>query len=535
MIDSILLPWAKLGNATWPDQYHPLVCHLIDVGQVARRLWDENVIRPKIRKWLTERFGLADEFAIGAWLAFWAAAHDIGKLSPCFQSQGKTDQLTARLKGDRFNFPGDNRPHGDISTRILAQELESSGRRWPAVAKRSPRTSPSRSGGTTGFFPTNWDEICTLLGNDRWAESRRDMLALLARLFGVTKISPPCPTPADDQSIWMYVAGLTSVADWVGSNKTFFQEFGNAERLKQPFDPDDYFRRAGDQARKALDDLGWLDRAKAVPPITFGELFPEIKVARPLQTAVAEMVAGMTEPALLIVEAPMGEGKTEAGWYAAECWDRQGGQGAYVALPTMATSNQMFERVGVFLKAGAGKKNLMLQHGKAALNERFAKLKYAATIYDPEGNTSGVVAEGWFAANKKHGLLAPYGVGTIDQALLAVLQTKHVFVRLFGLAGKCVILDEVHAYDAYMTTLMERLLRWLAALLCPVVLLSATLPRDKRVKLLRAYAGEGLPEPEDKPYPRVTSVAGNCLAGQSVCTGIADNLRLCNSQRFRQR
>ena len=73
--------------------------------------------------------------------------------------------------------------------------------------------------------------------------------------------------------------------------------------------------------------------------------------------------------------------------------------------------------------------------------------------------------------------MAPYGVGTIDQVLLAVLQTKHVFVRLFGLAGKCVILDEVHAYDAYMTTLMGRLLRWLAALGCPVVLLSATLPR----------------------------------------------------------
>ena len=118
-------------------------------------------------------------------------------------------------------------------------------------------------------------------------------------------------------------------------------------------------------------------------------------------------------------------------------------------------------------------------------------------MYDDDKRPSAVVAEEWFAANKKHGLLAPYGVGTIDQALLAVLQTKHVFVRLFGLAGKCVILDEVHAYDAYMTTLMERLLRWLAALGCPVVLLSATLPRDKRLKLLRAYAGDELPEPDD--------------------------------------
>src|SRR5205807_5492861 len=174
--------------------------------------------------------------------------------------------------------------------------------------------------------------------------------------------------------------------------------------------------------------------------------------------------------------------------------------------PTMATSNQMFDRVGNFLGIDAGKKNLMLQHGKAAMNEQFEQLKYAARVYDDEKRPSAVVAEGWFAANKKYGLLAPYGVGTIDQALLAVLQTKHVFVRLFGLAGKCVILDEVHAYDAYMTTLMERLLRWLAALGCPVVLLSATLPRDKRLKLLRAYAGDDLPEPEHEPYPRITTV-----------------------------
>jgi CRISPR-associated endonuclease/helicase Cas3 len=167
----------------------------------------------------------------------------------------------------------------------------------------------------------------------------------------------------------------------------------------------------------------------------------------------------------------------------------------------------MFDRVDEFLSANAGKKNLMLLHGKAALNKRFERLKYAARVYDDEKRPSAVVAEEWFAANKKHGLLAPYGVGTIDQALLAVLQTKHVFVRLFGLAGKCVILDEVHAYDAYMTTLMERLLRWLAALDCPVVLLSATLPRDKRLKLLRAYAGDDLPEAEDVSYPRLTSVA----------------------------
>ena len=70
---------------------------------------------------------------------------------------------------------------------------------------------------------------------------------------------------------------------------------------------------------------------------------------------------------------------------------------------------------------------------------------------------------------------------------MAVLQTKHVFVRLFGLAHKTVIIDEVHAYDAYMSTLLERLLEWLAALGSPVILLSATLPAERRNKLIEAY------------------------------------------------
>ena len=506
-MNPFLVFWAKLGSAIWPEKYHPVICHLIDVGQVARRLWSD-VCRSKVREWVTDRLGLPDQDAAGAWLAFWAGAHDIGKVSPDFQGQGKTAALRALLMdaGFNFNHSGGTKPHGDVSTAVLAAEL-TRGEKWPKVDAAVARAAAIAVGGHHGMFPTDWDSMHGPLGNEPWASARRVHLAELARRFGVIDLAAPRPPDPGDQSVWMYVAGLTSVADWIGSNKAFFNEFGNKETLTEPFNPDDYFRDAGAKAGEALETLGWQGRSNDQGAVSIGDYLPEGRDPRPLQTAVVALAERMTGPGLLIVEAPMGEGKTEAGWYAAACWDRRGGQGAYVALPTMATSNQMFDRVGKFLEVNAGKNNLMLQHGKAALNEHFEKLNYAAQVYDDEEQPSAVVAEGWFAANKKHGLLAPYGVGTIDQALLAVLQTMHVFVRLFGLAGKCVILDEVHAYDAYMTTLMERLLRWLAALGCPVVLLSATLPRDKRLKLLRAYAGDGLLEPEDKPYPRVTRVA----------------------------
>lgn len=213
----------------------------------------------------------------------------------------------------------------------------------------------------------------------------------------------------------------------------------------------------------------------------------------------------------------MGEGKTEAAMYLADYWSGNlGQQGHYFALPTQATSDQMFARVRQFLtrRYGSGLVNLQLLHGHASLSAEFEALRQRGDqVLLPcigvteEAKREGVIAAEWFT-HRKRGLLAPFGVGTIDQALLAVLQTRHVFVRLFGLSHKTVILDEVHAYDAYMTTLLERLLEWLASLGTSVVLLSATLPRKRRHALLDAYSKglegniEGLSS--DGPYPRIT-------------------------------
>jgi CRISPR-associated endonuclease/helicase Cas3 len=503
-LSGLLSFWAKLGKETWPDKYHPVLCHLIDVASVTMNLW-ETILRPRFRTWFAQRLCLEDD-SCARWLAFWCGAHDIGKVTPCFQHRGtNTGALHERLVKNGFDFCSGNTAHGALGTRILAVELaDATG--WPAIDRNLARAVAIAVGGHHGLFPTNWDDICSHLGNQHWTLTRRLMLAELARLLGVTNLRQPRPRQTEDQSVWMCLAGLTSVADWIGSNQEFFPSIGNVALVGGSLSMDDYFTNSKAQAREALHKLGWLREVVTSRPLTFAELFPAIKAPRPLQTAAAELVGSMTEPGLMIIEAPMGEGKTEAGWYAAAYWERCGGQGTYVALPTMATSNQMFDRVADFLGANSGKQNLMLQHGKAALNKQFEKLKYAALVYDDEKHPSAVVAEGWFASNKKHGLLAPYGVGTIDQALLGVLQTKHVFVRLFGLAGKSVILDEVHAYDTYMTTLMKSLLRWLAALGCPVVLLSATLPREKRLELLRAYGGENLREPNWAKYPRITTV-----------------------------
>ncbi len=498
--------WAKLGKEKWPDKYHPVICHLIDVGQAAAALW-QHVVRQPMKQHITEALGLPEEDAARRWLAFWIAAHDIGKLTPCFQLQGNTDKLKEQLETAGFLLTTCGNPHHtETGTKILHSAF-TQGKACPKLDDPLARKIAVAVGGHHGTFPSSWEGHCDSLGNEKWYALRQEVFEHISRLFGVNDQQIPRPT-SDDQSVWMYLAGLTSVADWIGSNTEFFESKGNSAVADQGLDIDDYFCNSGNKAANALEKLGWRHHKGVSDTLLSFEKATGIGTPRPLQDAIIPIATEMKVPQLVIVEAPMGEGKTEAAWYIADCWDRRGGQGTYVALPTMATSNQMFGRVASFLETeGEGKKNLILQHGKASLNDRFEMLKYAAWVYDEEKHPAGVVAESWFAANKKHGLLAPYGVGTIDQALLAVLQTKHVFVRLFGLAGKCVILDEVHAYDAYMTTLMERLLRWLAALGCPVVLLSATLPAEKRAKLIEAYSGTTTTKLDgDNHYPRVTFV-----------------------------
>jgi CRISPR-associated endonuclease/helicase Cas3 len=355
-------------------------------------------------------------------------------------------------------------------------------------------------------------------GRGKWADARRLIVERIGRMAGVTD---GCPAPAVDRldhPILMVLAGLVSVADWIGSHEGFFPYAGGE------VDMDTYPAYARTQAKKALDRLGWSGWIPPEKPTAITNLFPFIRpdTVRPLQREVVKLAEGLTGPSLVLIEAPMGDGKTEAAMFLADRWSAvEGRRGCYFALPTQATSNQMFGRVRDFLghRYPDDQVNLQLLHGHAALSEEFKLMRqrglppapsevYGGSVdSEADPKREGVVAAEWFT-HRKRGLLAPFGVGTVDQALLAVLQTRHVFVRLFGLAHKTVIVDEVHAYNAYMSTLLERLLAWLAAMGTSVVLLSATLPSARRKALARAYGGKDLADAEQaEPYPRITVVS----------------------------
>ena len=224
---------------------------------------------------------------------------------------------------------------------------------------------------------------------------------------------------------------------------------------------------------------------------TFSYLVDAGETFRPraLQTRISDLLENIDAPALFVVEAPMGEGKTELAFYAHLELQRQNGhRGLYVALPTQATGNAMFERTRDFLQTFSATRSdlaerldLQLLHGATLLKESYQDI-VIRKIDEKENEV--VVARSYFS-HRKRALLSEYGVGTVDQALLSVLNIKHQFVRLWGLGNRVVVLDEVHAYDTYTGTLIESLVRWLHALGSSVIVITNDEPELARRWLRR--------------------------------------------------
>ena len=299
--------------------------------------------------------------------------------------------------------------------------------------------------------------------------------------------------PVLNQPEEILLTGLLVMADWIASNTDYFplipvEELGSEEVYPERAD------RAWREWDKQETASPWAAQTTIAEPEEFAKRFGFAPNA--VQQAAMEAANTMDAPGILILEAQMGVGKTEAALGAAEILAKHGGEGGiFFGLPTQATANGIFGR----LLAWAEKQpdglehSIKLAHGMAELNEAYLRLQQDTVRVeedleaDPDADPeSRVMVHQWFRGNKQ-GLLADFVIGTVDQLLLAALKQKHVMLRHLGLAGKVVVIDECHAYDAYMNCYLDRALTWLGRYKVPVILLSATLPAKRRVELVRAY------------------------------------------------
>ncbi len=478
------LLWAKYDRKS--GGYHLLIYHLLDVAAVAWHMW-EQVLGAGQKDWLQATLGLEEEPARQL-LALLAGIHDIGKATPAFQKKVKA--LYEALRDAGYHERSDETPHGTLSAVILKRWLRAKG-----ISQAQASQLAAAIGGHHGDWITSAEAQSARVGKEKWRELQSDIICELEQALGVRDIKLPRDTESFNVFA-AFISGFVSVCDWIGSNSDHF-----------PFeegiiDSAEYFADRLQQAKVALTDLGWLGwRGDGRQP-DFEKSFSFTRNALQ-RDGIKWLEALQQPPRLILVEYMTGGGKTELALHIGDLLvNRFGLSGTYIAMPTQATSNQMFGRFGEYLEKRYPESRIKprLIHAGAEQDLRSQAIQAQPLR---EGDESGLTAEDWFQ-NRKRALLAPFGVGTIDQAMLSVLQAKHHFVRQFGLSQKVIVFDEIHSYDTYMNVIIERLFAWLHALGSPLILLSATLSRQGRQELLQAVGAQE--EMSNVRYPRLTVV-----------------------------
>ncbi len=490
------------GKTTDDERYHPAVYHMLDVAYASQVLIS-NGGSARVRAVLEHTWQGVNIEALVAWTPFLVALHDIGKISAPFQ--GQASNANAKRQLDRlitqgFVFPTikptkARLPHSSISALFIRDHL---GKLESGIASDFKRIMVDAASGHHGVFDGKiqdiWKDLDFIGELEHWHPLRMATYQYLREVLAPKDIPlSAIGTPHRMRAATIGFTGLIILSDWLGSNTNFFPPDCSTP-------PHEYLENSWCYALEAVAKIGF-DAPRQTPEDTncealFKPLEPPEKrdqyKSRHLQIAIDQLTSEQLQtPSLYIIEAPTGEGKTEAGLTLERRLAAHGASDeVFFALPTMATSNQMFKRTSKLFDSLYHEKGVVkLAHGQAGLMEHELRRALDLANYYTDTNhdePSGAYALAWFSGSKK-AMLAPFGTGTVDQVELGGLNTRYYMLRLFCLAGKTVIVDEVHAYDTYMNTILDHTLMWLAALGSNVILLSATLPAKRHGELARAF------------------------------------------------
>ena len=500
--------WAKKEEKDGLIYWLPLTVHLEDTGRIMGLLWEH---------WLSEgqKRTVADDTDLGKQIAiFIGAIHDIGKASPAFQlkkgfanSKDLDKELIEKLV--RVGFIGidspdllsspEKTPHGlagEVILSVLSDRFKKEndigsivgGHHGRPIDNKSMISEVLKSYKKNLFQSENEDSDIY----KKWLSVHTEILNNALKNSGFERCED---IPVLSQPAQAMLLGLLTMADWIASNTYFFPLIGIFD--DNDIDIDKRCEHGFTKWRYSNQSDMWLPEIYVDCKGLFKERFGF--EPRDVQSIFAQTISDAKNPGLVILEAPMGLGKTEAALVGAEeLAVKSGRSGLFFGLPTQATSNGIFPRIISWLKKQSvelgEKRGLRLVHGKAFLNEEYNNLTSASNI-DVDGDNEGregFVVNQWFCG-KKTAIMDDFVVGTVDQLLMMALRQKHLALRHLGLSKKVVVIDEVHAYDAYMDQYLNMALEWLGAYNVPVILLSATLPKKSRVDFIKHYlTGKGV-------------------------------------------
>lgn len=499
--------------------WHPLAYHSLDVAAVGDVLLTGD---RGLGECFSRLLGLPREDAEPL-ICYLLCLHDIGKFARKFQA--KSPRHFPKCLGDDPARLAARYDHGAGGLRLFDVAGESF-KLPPGAGDRVWRPLVSAVTGHHGAPPEAGinENAITLRGGDfgpAGMAAAREFMDQAHRLFSLPQDVSALDLPHARRASFA-VAGLAVLADWIGSNQKWFAYFEPTQDLET------YWSTARERAETAVREAGVLP-ARANRDVRYRDLIGDPVTPSPMQEW-ARQVNLPDGPALFMIEDETGSGKTEAALMLAHrIMASDSADGLYVALPTMATANAMFDRLAVayrHLFAAHARPSIALAHGARDLNARFREAmtrggrdeeSYSGAGSGDEASetTASAACAAWIADDRRRTFLADAGAGTIDQALLSVLPSRHQSLRLLGLMRRVLVLDEVHAYDAFMQREMERLLEFQAGLGGSAILLSATLPLSVRERLSDAFAsglGAGSGPGDVTPgmeYPMATIRASN--------------------------
>jgi CRISPR-associated endonuclease/helicase Cas3 len=487
-------PWGKLGQGAEAGREQSLVGHCRDVSAIFVSL----LRLPGVR-WRLARLSRSESFR-DEWierLAWFVFLHDLGKVNWGFQARrepgapfvghvapiaARSEDIVDRLEPGRCLAWGDEAALADFFDAALSHH----GKPW-----RYPE-DPNASAKWRRY----WDP------KDGYAPLQEvEALRRAAdRLFPAARTIDGLPLPLTTPLIHT-LAGLVMLADWIASS-----DWPNSPT-------DESLERWAEQwlVRIGLDPAPWR-AALANAPSTFEAAFGF--APRPAQAAFAS-----AEGALVLLESDTGSGKTEAAlWRFVEAFRAGRVDGLFFALPTRTAAAQLFRRVAAFTNRiwPVDAPPCVLAAPGYLDDDACGALPDAADPLDLT-ERDGRGAPLWAAEHPKRYFSALISVGTIDQALLSVLKVKHAHMRGAALMRHMLVVDEVHASDAYMSRILETLLDAHLAAGGEAALLSATLGAEARGRYLGIAVGAN---PADIVAPSVTAAIDTLYPAISTPSGL---------------
>ena len=462
--------WGKLDDSGW----HALSAHCMDVSAVFEAL----ICLPIFRNRLEYTAGRMLSETDVARLAALVFLHDIGKLHPGFQA--KADRTARPWPGPpiRHSETGGgflelasnekDHPFYTTVTRIIGWGPVVSDLMSAILAHHGRPVRPSHT------YPKDWPSA----GDYDWRAAAGAMSHFLDTAIPAALL--PGPDLPEHHSFVHLVAGLTALADWIGSNRGFFDFVP---------DPDgSYPAKARSAAREALVAIGLDIETRAAPHTDF-QTITGFAAPNPAQAEIAQI---NSIDRLVVLEAETGSGKTEAALLRFALLVEVGAvSGMFFAVPTRAAARQLHGRVncalGRMFSDTAPEAVLAIPGMRVAGTATGQSLPDFNVRWD---DSTGPVPARWAAEHATRYLAAAVAVGTVDQAMLAALQVKHAHMRGSALSRSLLVIDEVHASDSYMTEIIKALLDAHLATGGHALLMSATLGSPARCRFL------GQPQPD---------------------------------------